>query len=382
VKKKPRNILNKRLGLSSGSGRIVSIMSQERILVINPGSTSTKLAVFDGEHAIYTEVLRHSAIELAPFDKITDQYHFRRDTILQGLYQADIALDSLTAVVGRGGLLKPMAGGTYRITTPMLEDLWQGRFGEHASNLGALIAYDIGKQLNISAFIVDPVTVDEMQPLARLSGLPDFPRRSIFHALNQKATARRAAQDLGKHYEDVNFVVAHLGGGISVGAHHYGRVVDVNNALDGEGPYSPERSGTIPVGDLMRICYAGHASQEEIKQKIVGRGGVVAYLGVNDMREVSRRAQDGDAFAAKIYQGMAYQVAKEIAAASAVLSGKVDAVVITGGIAHDENLVNWIKERIAFIAPVLVYPGEDEMEALALGALRVIRGEESEKNYE
>lgn len=352
-----------------------------RILAINPGSTSTKIAIYDNEKPVFEEVLRHSNEEIANFDKIFDQYEFRKNVILQTLNEKGINLTKLAAVVGRGGLLKPIPGGTYLVDEQMLEDLKVGVLGEHASNLGGVLAYEIANQLNIPAYIVDPVVVDEMDDIARISGMPEIERKSIFHALNQKAVARRAAKESGKRYDEVNYIVAHLGGGISVGAHEKGRVIDVNNALDGEGPFSPERSGGLPVGDLVKLCFSGKYTHAEIKKLIKGNGGLVAYLGTNDAREVVKMIEAGNQQAKLIYQAMAYQVAKEIGACSAVLKGKVDGIILTGGIAYDKEFVQWIKESVEFIAPVLIYPGEDEMIALVEGGLRVLRKEESPKTY-
>lgn len=352
-----------------------------RLLVINPGSTSTKIAVFDDESIIFEETLRHSTEEISRFNRIYDQYEFRKEIILNALKKNNIPLESLNAIVGRGGLLKPIEGGTYEINEAMIEDLKAGSRGEHASNLGGILAYEIAKNLNIPSFIVDPVVVDELQDVARISGLKGTERVSIFHALNQKAVARRHAKSLGKKYEDLNLIVAHLGGGISVGAHEKGKVIDVPNALDGEGPFSPERSGGLPVGQLIELCFSGQYTKAEIKKMIVGKGGIVSYLGTNDAREVSNRVQAGDKYAELIYYAMAYQVAKEIGACATVLKGNVDGILITGGIAYDKEFTSWIEERVKFIAPVTVYPGEDELTALAQGGLRVLRGEEEAKIY-
>ncbi|WDV46771.1 butyrate kinase [Clostridiaceae bacterium M8S5] len=356
-------------------------MKPYRILVINPGSTSTKIAVFDNEKCVLEETLRHSSKELAPYDKIYDQYEFRKNIILETLNEKDINVTKFSAIVGRGGLLKPIAGGTYEVNETMIRDLEKGVLGEHASNLGGIIAHEIASQLNIPAFIVDPVVVDEMNDIARISGMPKIERKSIFHALNQKAVARRAAKELGKTYDEANLIVAHLGGGISVGAHKEGRVVDVNNALDGEGPMSPERSGGLPVGDLVKLCFSGKFTLDEIKKKIKGKGGIVAYLNTNDCREVSDMIDKGNKEAELIYEAMAYQVAKEIGLCAAVLEGKVDAIVITGGIAYDERVIKWISDRVSFISEIKVYPGEDELIALAQGGLRVLRKEEQAKIY-
>lgn len=352
-----------------------------RLLIINPGSTSTKIAIFDNEKPVLETTLRHSNEELAPYKSILEQFEFRKNVILDTLNQNGINITKLSAVVGRGGLLKPMEGGTYKVNAAMLKDLEIAAMGQHASNLGAIIANEIASQLNIPAFIVDPVVVDELDEIARISGMPEIQRVSIFHALNQKAVARRAARDLSKPYEDVNLIIAHLGGGISVGAHKNGRVIDVNNALDGEGPFSPERTGTLPVGSLIKLCYSGKYTIDELKKKIVGKGGLVAYLGTNDGRTVQAMIQEGNKEAELIYEAMAYQVAKEIGACAAVLEGKVDAVCLTGGLAYDKVLTGWIKERVEFIGDVRIYPGEDEMIALAEGGLRVLRGEEQAREY-
>ena len=352
-----------------------------RLLIINPGSTSTKIAIYDNEKPVLEETLRHSTEELAKYEKIYDQYEFRKNIILETLNEKGINLTKLSAVVGRGGLLKPIDGGTYKVNERMLEDLKVGVLGEHASNLGGILAHEIASQLNIPAFIVDPVVVDEMEDVARISGMPELERKSIFHALNQKAVARRAAKELGKAYNEVNLIVAHLGGGVSVGAHKKGRVVDVNNALDGEGPFSPERTGGLPVGDLAKLCFSGKYTLAEMKKKIKGNGGLVAYLGTNDAREVGKMIQNGDKKAELVYKAMAYQVAKEIGSLAAVLEGKVDGIILTGGIAYDKEFTKWIIDRVSFISKVFVYPGEDEMIALAEGGLRVLRGEEEAKVY-
>lgn len=352
-----------------------------RMLIINPGSTSTKIAVYDGLEPVFVETLRHSAEELAPYSTIFDQYEFRKNVIIKAVEDKGVELSSLNAVVGRGGLLKPIEGGTYSVNEKMLEDLKIGVQGQHASNLGGVIAYEIAKTYNIPSFIVDPVVVDEMHDVARISGMPEIERKSIFHALNQKAVAKRYAKEKGVKYEDLNLIVAHMGGGISVGAHKKGRIVDVNNALDGEGPFSPERSGGVPVGDLVKMCFSGKYTQDEIKKKITGKGGLVAYLGTNDGREVKKMMDEGNKEAELLYKAMAYQVAKEIGSCAAVLKGEVDAVILTGGLAYGEEYVSWIKERVSFISPVVVYPGEDEMLALAEGGLRVLKGEETAKEY-
>lgn len=352
-----------------------------RLLIINPGSTSTKIAIFDNEKLVLEQTLRHSNEELSSYTRIIDQLEFRKNIILDTLNANGINITKLSAVVGRGGLLKPMEGGTYIVNDKMLEDLKGTVMGEHASNLGGILANEIASQLGIPAYIVDPVVVDEMDEIARVSGMPEIKRICIWHALNQKAVARRAAVDLGKKYEELNLIVAHLGGGISVGVHKKGRIVDVNNALNGEGPFSPERTGSLPVIGLMKLCYSGKYTIDEINKKIAGKGGLVAYLGTNDGREVVKMIESGDKNAEMVYKAMAYQVAKEIGACAAVLEGKVDAVCLTGGLAYDKLLVGWIKESVEFIGDVRIYPGEDEMIALAEGGLRVLRKEETAKEY-
>lgn len=353
-----------------------------RLLVINPGSTSTKIAVFDSEKAIFEETLRHSTEELSQYEKVYDQYGFRKDIILEVLNKNNIKIESLNAIVGRGGLLNPIEGGTYTVSEKMLKDLEVGVQGEHASNLGGIIAHEIASMINKPAYIVDPVVVDELEDKARISGIEEIERRSIVHALNQKAVARRHAKFKNKNYEDMNLIVAHLGGGVSVGAHKKGKIIDVNNALDGEGPFSPERSGGLPVGDLVRLCYSGKYTEDEMKKKIKGKGGLISYLNTNSGIEAGKMMEEGDEKAELVYKAMAYQVSKEIGSCAAILKGKVDGILITGGIAHDKEFTKWIEERVGFISKVYVYPGEDELMALAEGGLRVLRGEEKVKKYQ
>lgn len=352
-----------------------------KILVINPGSTSTKVALFSNEQLLFEKKIGHSSQELSNFNKIIDQYRFRQDIILSFLKEKGINLSTLHAVVGRGGLLRPIASGTYRINEKMLEDLRSGAMGEHASNLGGLLAYGIAGNLSIPSYIVDPVVTDEMKPVARISGMPEIPRISILHALNQKAIARKAALDLGKKYEKLNFIVAHLGGGISVGVHYKGKVIDVNNALNGEGPFTPERSGGVPVGSLLELCFSGKFSKDEMMKKVKSKGGLVAYLNTNDVREVLKMINQGDKKAKLIFEAMAYQVAKEIGAGATVLKGQIDAIILTGGIAYNNDFVNMVRDRVSFLSLVMVYPGEEEMLSLCEGALRVLKGEEVEKLY-
>jgi butyrate kinase len=352
-----------------------------RILTINPGSTSTKIGVFENECSIFEKTIRHDTETLQRYKSIIDQYEFRKQTILDALDEEGINLSKLSAVCGRGGLLRPIEGGTYRVNEQMLEDLRKGYSGQHASNLGGILAYEIASALNIPAFIVDPVVVDELEPIARVSGFALIERRSIFHALNQKAVARRVAKQLGKPYEELNLIVAHMGGGITVGVHKKGRVVDVNNGLDGEGPFSPERAGTVPAGDLVSLCFSGQYFRDEVMSMLVGKGGLVGYLGTNDAVKVEKMIEAGNEKAKLVYSAMAYQIAKEIGAASAVLAGQVDAIILTGGLAYGKQFVKEISDRVYWIADVIVHPGENELQALAEGALRVLCGEEKEKVY-
>ncbi|WP_024620966.1 butyrate kinase [Metaclostridioides mangenotii] len=352
-----------------------------KILTINPGSTSTKIAVYDNEVEVFEKTLRHSSDEIGKYERVSDQFEFRKQVIVDSLAEGGINLSNLDCVVGRGGLLKPIEGGTYEVNAPMLEDLKVGVSGEHASNLGGIIAKQIGDEVNAPSYIVDPVVVDELNDLARISGMPEIDRKSIFHALNQKAIARRFASENNKKYDEINLVVAHMGGGVSVGAHEKGKVVDVANALDGEGPFSPERSGGLPVGQLAKMCFSGEFTLEDIKKKIKGNGGLVAYLGTNDAREVEEMIEKGDKKAELLYEAMAYQIAKEIGACASVLKGNVDGILLTGGIAYSKSFTQMIIDRVKYITDVTVYPGEDEMIALAQGGLRVLNAEEEAKVY-
>lgn len=354
---------------------------RELILAINPGSTSTKVAIFKGNENLIQKNISHSAEELAKFEKIADQYEFRKNAILEWIKEEGFELSQFIAVVGRGGLLRPMPSGTYLVTDKMIEDLKIGYQGEHASNLGGIIAKSIADSQGINAYIVDPVAVDEFEDIARISGLPEIPRRSLVHALNIKAVSRRVAKKLNKKLDEVNFIVAHLGGGISVAPLKNGKIVDVNNANEG-GPFSPERCGGVPVGDLVKIAFSGKYTYKELKKKMVGQGGLVGYLGTNDAREVVKRINEGDEYAKLIFEAMAYQIAKEIGACAAVLCGKVDRIILTGGLAHSNLLNELIIDRVKFIADVEVVSGEDEMLALAEGAFRVVNGEEEAKIYE
>lgn len=355
------------------------------ILVINPGSTSTVIALFEDDQLLEKETIRHSSEEISKYRRIVDEHSFRAEIIINFLKKKNVDINSLDAVVGRGGVLKPVASGTYKINELMLEDLREKPRVEHASNLGAIIAYDLAQKVGISSFIVDSVAVDELEPIARISGMPEIERESLCHVLSMKAAARRMAQELKKSYQDINLIIVHLGGGISVSAHCKGKMIDVNNA-SGEGPFSPERTGGVPIIELIKLCYSEKFTLPEMLKKIMGQGGLVAYLGTNNALEVEDRIKKGDKKAELLYQAMAYQIAKEIAAMAAVLKGKVDAIIITGNGARDKGalgktFVGWIKERVNFIAPITVYPGSDEMKALALGALRVLRGEEKAQEY-
>ncbi|OHE25672.1 MAG: butyrate kinase [Tenericutes bacterium GWA2_35_7] len=353
-----------------------------RSLAINPGSTSTKLAIYEDERCVFKASVKHDSDVILSFNHVIDQYDFRMKAILEELEKDNIDLSTLSAVVGRGGMLKPIPSGTYEVTERMLLDMKEAKRGEHASNLGCLIAKHIADQYHLPSFIVDPVAVDEMEDIARFTGMPEIKRDSLFHALNQKAVARKVAKDFNKPYESLDLVIAHLGGGISIAAHHFGKVIDVNNALDGDGPMSPERSGEVPMGPLYKMALSGKYTLREIQRKNYGQGGLVAYLGTNDGATIMKRINEGDEKARFIHEVMCYQIAKEIGAYATVLKGHVDGIVLTGGLAYNKLTVELIKERVQFIAPVLVYPGEDEMEALALGALRVLQGEEVAKKYE
>ena len=357
-------------------------MDKNLILAVNPGSTSTKFALFEDEELIFETTLRHSSEELAGYTIITDQFSFRKDLIISELHERGIDFSRLGAIVGRGGLVKPIESGIYRVNEKMKEDLVNSPMGEHASNLGALIADDISSSLPGSmAFIVDPVVVDELEPVARLSGHPAIERRSIFHALNQKAVSRAYAKATGRRYEELNLIVAHMGGGISVGAHRKGKVIDVNNALGGDGPFSPERSGGLPSNQLVDICFSGEYTRDEVKSMLVGKGGMVAYLGTNDFREICNMAEKGNEKAILVRNAASYQVAREIGAMAAVLAGKVDAIILTGGMAYQQTNTEYIKALIGFIGEVVVVPGEDELKALAFNCLMAMRGEIEIKEY-
>ena len=350
-------------------------------LIINPGSTSTKIGVFEDETLLFEETLRHSTEEIAQYASIADQKDFRKAIIMNLLNEKNFDIKSLGMVVGRGGMLKPIPGGTYRVTDELLHDLVIGKQGQHASNLGGMLAREIGDEIGVPSFIVDPVVVDELCDVARYSGVPELPRTSVFHALNQKAVAKRYAKESGKPYDSLNLIVVHMGGGVSVGAHKNGKIIDVFNALDGDGAFSPERAGAVPVGALIKMCYSGQYTEKEVYKKIVGNGGFNAYLGTNDMRDVEKMVNDGDSKAKEIRDAFIFQVTKNIGSMSCVLKGKVDQIIVTGGIAYDKGVVAGLKEAAEWITPFTVYPGEDELLALVQGGLRVMNGEEEAMTY-
>lgn len=356
-------------------------MERKYVLVINPGSTSTKVALYDQEFEVKSNKLEHSQDELAKYNSVLDQYEYRLNLINNWLKKENIQTSSLKAVVGRGGLLRPIPGGTYLVTDKMLEDLRLGIGGEHAANLGGILARGIADKENINSYIVDPVSVDEFEEVARISGLNLIERKSLIHALNIKAVSHRRAEELNKDLDELNLIVAHLGGGISVAPLEKGRMIDVNNASE-MGPFSPERTGSLPVGDLIRMCYSGKYSYEDMKKKIKGKGGLMSYLGTIDAREVEKRIEAGDEYAKLVYDAMIYQIGKEIGAAATVLKGEVDDIILTGGLAYSNYIVEKVKVMVSFIGPIVVYPGEDEMGALNKGVLRVIKGEEKAKIYE
>lgn len=351
------------------------------ILAINPGATSTKLAIYNDENKLWKKNIQHTAAKLKKFDKIIEQLMWRQKLIKRAIKKANFEIKNIEAIVARGGAgLEPVAGGTYKIDNKMINDLRNGKNGEHASNLAGIIAYNMAKNREIPAFIVDPVSIDEFEKVARLSGLPEIPRRSQLHALNLKAIARKTAGELKKVIEDINLIGVHLGGGISIAAIKKGRIIDVNNANQ-NGPYSPDRVGTLPVLDLVDYIYDNDLSKQELKKMLVGRGGLLAYLGTNDARKIENRISNGDKKAELVYKGMIYQIAKEIGAMATVLTGNIQGIFITGGLAKSEYIIKKIKERVKWIAPVFVYPGSQEIEHLIAGAYRVLKGAEEAKSY-
>ena len=354
-----------------------------RVLAINPGSTSTKFAVYFEDECVFRKTIRHPLEQLLRYKNVIDQFDLRKGIIIEALQEEGIEVDSIKYIIGRGGLTYPLESGVYRVNNRMIQHLREGVLGFHASNLGPILADYIALQIpGAQAFMADPVVTDELDNVARYAGHPKFERRSIFHALNQKATARVHALKTGKHYNEMNLIIAHLGGGISVGAHRKGRVVDVNNALDGEGCFSPERSGTLPAGQLIDVCLSGKYNRDQIRRMVVGEGGFVAYLGTNDALEIEKRVAAGDKRAAEVQEALFYQVAKMIGEMAVVLNGNVDGILLTGGLAYNESLVKSISKKTDFIASVFVYPGEDELEALAKNGLLAARGEVEIKEYD
>jgi len=354
-----------------------------RVLAINPGSTSTKIAVFEDTTPLFEKTLRHDPAELDKFGGIIEQYDFRKTLVMEAMEENNVHPNSLHAVVGRGGLVRPVSGGTWKICDKMLQDLkdpalW-GRI--HASNLGAFIAKAIADPLNIPCFIVDPVVVDEFDDIARISGIPEIERKSLLHALNIRYIARLLATKLGKDIANANLIGVHMGGGISVAAIKNGRIVDVNNALLGMGPFSPQRAGALPIGDLLDIAYSGKYTKKELTTYLTKTAGLMAYLGTDSGIEINKRIEAGDEYAKKIQDAMCYQVAKEIGACATVLCGKVDGIYLSGGLVYNAHIVDAIKERVEFIAPLFLYPGEKEMEALCQGGIRVLSGLEPAQDY-
>lgn len=352
------------------------------VLVINPGSTSTKIAVYRDKNLVFEEKIVHTVEELSGYNEPKDELDYRKDLVLKALEKHEISKDQLAIVMGRGGLIYPVESGVYAVTDKLKHDLEIGVNGKHASNLGGLIAKQIAdSSMKAKAYIADPVVVDELHDIARVTGHPLFKRKSIFHALNHKAVARQYAKSIGKSYEELNLVVAHMGGGISIAAHREGKVIDVNQALDGEGPLSPERSGTLPVGDLIDICFSNKFSKEQIKKMIVGKGGWMAYLETNDSLYLDVLVEKGDKVASTIREALAYQTSKFIGAMATVLKGKVDAVILTGGLAQSRTITELVKDHVSYIAPVNLYPGENEMESLAMNAFLLLEGKVQEKVY-
>lgn len=358
-------------------------MAKHRILAINPGSTSTKIAVFENRKSILVKSIAHSNGELVQFKNVSEQFDFRKEQILKVLESEGIELNTLDVIVGRGGLVRPVESGIYEVNDAMKRDLMESPFGEHASNLGGLIADDIARSIgnNVKAYIADPVVVDELEDVVRITGIKDVKRVSIFHALNQKAVARNYAENTGREYEDLNLIVAHLGGGVSIGTHRKGRVIDVNDALGGEGPFSPERAGSLPVKNVIDMCFSGKYTKEQMKRLSVGEGGLTSLLGSNNAREADDRIEAGDKWAKDVIDALSYQIGKSIGAGAAVLGGKVDAIIITGGMAHSKFIIDYLRPMVEFIAPMVIMPGEDEMSALAMNGFLVLEGKLAPKKY-
>lgn len=352
-----------------------------RILVINPGSTSTKIAVYLDKDKIFETNIEHSKDDLASYDSVFEQKEYRMELVKDALVQSGIKYSDIDVVIGRGGLGKPIEGGIYSINDAMLEDVSNCTYGEHPANLGPVIAKEIADDMGVPALVMDPVSVDEMEPVARLSGLKELPRISMMHTLNSRAVARKFSEEMGKKYEDLNFVVAHLGAGISITPHTKGRIVDCNNTFEG-GPMCPDRAGGLPSKSLVQLCYSGkYKDAAALIKKMTREGGISDHLQTKDLRIVEKMVREGDEYAGLVLQAMVYQIAKEIGAMSTVLKGDVDYIIITGGMAFSEGLVKDITDRVKSIAPVVVRPGENELEALAFGALRAMQGEETIKTY-
>ena len=356
-------------------------MKDYNILVLNPGSTSTKVAIFKSNELILELTLRHCIDEMSKFTSIIDQFNFRKEIIIKAVEEAGVELKSLDIVIGRGGLVKPITSGVYEVNDALKEDLLSSKMGEHASNLGGLIASDIAKSIGVKAYIADPVVVDEMCDVAKITGIKEIKRRSIFHALNQKAISRQYANEIGREYEDLNLIVVHMGGGVSVGAHQKGRVIDVNNALNGDGPFSPERAGYVPSGQLVELCFSGKYSQSEINKLLCGNGGFISLANTNDSRDLTALIGNGDKYARLILDAFSYNVGKSIGSMYTVLKGKVDAIILTGGVANNALVGKYITDMVESIAPVIIKPGENELEALAANALSVLEGKIEPKIY-
>ncbi|EFK09318.1 butyrate kinase [delta proteobacterium NaphS2] len=351
------------------------------ILAINIGSTSTKLGLFRNENPLFLKTVHHNSSELVSFRTFIEQSTFRREIIEEVLRQKEVKLEDIDLIVSRGGGTKPIDTGIYRINQLMCDDLLSGKFERHPANLGPVISLSLSRKIDVPAIIVDSPSSDEFEPIARISGIPEINRRSGFHVLSQKAAAEKAARDLGKCYGDINLIVGHLGGGISIGAHKKGKIIDASHGIE-EGPFTPERSGGLPVLSVVELCFSGDYNKDQLLRKLVGGGGLTAYLGTNDAMEIEKKISRGDKNCEGIYRAMAYQISKEIGAMSAVLKGVVDVIVLTGGLSHSRLLTEWVREMVDFIAPVKVFPGEDEMQALADGGLRFLRGEEGAKEYD
>ena len=356
-------------------------MGNETILIINPGSTSTKIGLFQGGTLAVSTSVSHSPEELMGFRTIWEQYDLRKEAVWRMLSDIEAPITSIDAIACRGGNVRPIPGGIYKVCDRMIQDMKSGIFGKHPTNVGGLVAFDLGREFNIPVFTLDPPMTDELCTSARYSGIPQIERQSSFHALNQKATARKISVKLGKEYCETNLIVAHLGGGISVGTHRRGKIIDVNNALDGDGPFSPERAGSLPAGDLVKLCFSGKYTQEQIARLLTGGGGLMAYLGTTDGKAIEKRIAEGDEKAAEVYEAMAYQVAKEVGACAAVLEGEVDAIALTGSLVYSQTLMTSLRKKIAFIAPIYLNPGENEMEALGEGVRRYLNKEESLSVY-